>query len=55
MKEILEKKNVMLMLINSVSLVADQSMAAFLCRKLASSMAAGDGCIAQARHKRYAL
>jgi len=41
--------------INSVSLVADQSMAAFLCRKLLSSAADGDGCIAQARRERYAL
>lgn len=45
----------MLILINSVSLVADQSMAAFVCSKSASIMAASNGCIAQARGKRYAL
>jgi len=45
----------MSMLINSVSVVVDHSMAAFLCRKPASSAAAGDGCIAQARGKRFLL
>jgi len=36
----------MFMPINSASVVADQSMAAFLCRKPAFSAAAGDGCVA---------
>jgi hypothetical protein len=45
----------MLTLINSASLIADQSMAALLHRKPASSVAAGDGRSAQANNKRYIL